>query len=116
LQVKKAQQGLKNRAALPAAAAATTDKKAVKKREKRSILAAEQLATAATRQAVALERQAQAAEDSLKVRRHIMKVLSSFQKNHAAIVNKIFRLLATIWLILLLAFRRFECYNSAKGG
>jgi hypothetical protein len=49
LQVKKAQQGLKNRAALPAAATATTDKEAVEKREKRSILAAEQLATAATR-------------------------------------------------------------------
>jgi hypothetical protein len=49
LQVKKAQQGLKNRAALPAAAAATIDKKAAKEREKRSILAAKQLATAATR-------------------------------------------------------------------
>jgi uncharacterized membrane protein len=116
LQVKKVQQNLKNRAALPAAAAATTDKKAAKKREKRSVLAAEQLTTAATRQAVALERQAQAAEDSLKVRRHIMKILSSFQKNHAAIINRISRLLAIIWLILLLIFRRFECYNSARGG
>jgi hypothetical protein len=114
--VKKAQQGLKNRVALPAAAAAITDKKAVKEREKRNILAVEQLATAATRQAVVLKRQAQTAEDSLKIRRHIMKVLSSFQKNYAAIVNRIFRLLAIIWLILLLAFRRFECYNSAKEG
>jgi hypothetical protein len=47
LQTKKAQQGLKNRAALPAAAAATTDKKAVEEREKRNILAVKQLATAA---------------------------------------------------------------------
>jgi hypothetical protein len=58
LQVKKAQQGLKNRAALPAAAAAITNKEAVEEREKRSILAVEQLATAATRQTIALERQA----------------------------------------------------------
>jgi hypothetical protein len=105
---------LKNRAALPAAAAAITDKEAVEEREKRSILAVKQLATAAIRQVVALERQAQAAEDSLRVRRHIMKVLSSFQENHAAIVSRIFRLLAIIWLILLLALRRFECYNGAK--
>jgi hypothetical protein len=116
LQVKKAQQGLKNRAALPAAAAATTDKEAGEEREERSVLAAEQLATAAIRQAVALERQAQAAEDSLKVRRHIIRVLSSFQKNHAAIVSRIFRLLAIIWLILLLALRRFEYYNGAEEG
>jgi hypothetical protein len=47
--MKKAQQGLKNRAALPAAAAVITDKEAVEEREERSILAAEQLATAATR-------------------------------------------------------------------
>jgi hypothetical protein len=45
--MKKAQQGLKNRAALPAAAAAITDKEAAEEREKRSILAAKQLATAA---------------------------------------------------------------------
>jgi hypothetical protein len=116
LQVKKAQQNLKNRAALPAAAAAITDKEAVEEREERSVLAVKQLATAATRQTVALKRQAQAAENSLKVRRHIMKILSNFQKNHAAIVNRISRLLAIIWLILLLAFRRFECYNGAEGG
>jgi hypothetical protein len=56
--MKTAQQGLKNRAALPAAAAAISDKEAVEEREERSILAAKQLATAAIRQTIALERQA----------------------------------------------------------